>query len=154
MTTQNLRRPAAYLLAGTVALVTSMVVANATTSLTVPNASTISYNLAAGANSSSITPAADRPVLVMGVCTTVGVRGVASVTMLRTATSPVFLEWVGLESPAGAGIVQGFDGGTGSHIAYLDFSHQVDLEVSSTASAFRVHNGSGGTRTGVVTLIW
>jgi hypothetical protein len=55
----------AVVLASVVAILTSVVVANATQTITTPNAVLISYNLAAGANSASITPAASRAVLVM-----------------------------------------------------------------------------------------
>ena len=41
----------------------------------------------------------------------------------------------------------------GTHIVYLDFSHQVDIQVAS-ADTFVVHNASSGTRTGNVTVIW
>jgi hypothetical protein len=64
-----------------------------------------------------------------------------------------FLEWVGLESTAGAAITQGFSGAAGTHILYLDFAHQVDIEVN-TPDSFRVHNGAAAVRTGNVTLIW
>ena len=71
--------------------------------------------------------------------------------MLRIPGS--FLQWVGLESSAGAAITQGFSGVAGTHIVFLDFSHQVDIEVNTTDS-FRVHNGAAAQRTGNVTLIW
>jgi hypothetical protein len=60
---------------------------------------------------------------------------------------------VGLESPAGAAITQGFGGVVGTHIVYLDFSHQVDIEVEDGTS-FRVHNGAAAQRTGNVTVVW
>jgi hypothetical protein len=60
---------------------------------------------------------------------------------------------VGLESHAGAAITQGFSGVNGTHILYLDFADQVDLEVNTTDS-FRVHNGATAVRAGNVTLIW
>jgi hypothetical protein len=139
------------LLAGVVAILTLAVVAQATQTITTPNAAFVSYNLAAGANSAAIFPAANQSVLVMGTCTTLNFRGVGHVTMLRIPGS--FLEWVGLESTAGSSITEGFSGVAGTHIVYLDFSHQVDIEVNTTDS-FRVHNGSPAVRTGNVTLIW
>ena len=42
---------------------------------------------------------------------------------------------------------------TGTHILYLDYSHQVDIEVATTNS-FRIHNGAAARRSGNVTLIW
>jgi hypothetical protein len=144
-------RPATMLLAVIIATVTCAVIAQATQTITTPNAAFISYNLAAGANSAAIFPAANQSVLVMGTCTTLNFRGVGHVTMLRIPAN--FLEWVGLESTAGSAITQGFSGVVGTHILYLDFAHQVDIEVNTTDS-FRVHNGAAAVRTGNVTLIW
>jgi hypothetical protein len=64
-----------------------------------------------------------------------------------------FLEWTGLESTAGSAITQGFSGVAGTHILFLDFSHTVDLQVSTT-DAFVIHNGNGAASDGNVTLIW
>jgi hypothetical protein len=144
-------RPATMLLAVIIATVTCAVIAQATQTITTPNAAFISYNLAAGANSAAIFPAANQSVLVMGTCTTLNFRGVGHVTMLRIPAN--FLEWVGLESTAGSAITQGFSGVAGTHILFLDFAHQVDIEVNTTDS-FRVHNGAAAVRTGNVTLIW
>jgi len=148
---QKLSRPAVWTFAVMVALITSAVVAHATQSLSVPNAATVSYNLAAGANSAAITPSSSKPVFVMGVCTTAGTRGVGQVTLLRIPAN--FIEWVGLESPAGAAITSGFSGAAGTHIVYLDFGSQVDIEVNSP-DTIRVHNGAAAARAGNVTLIW
>jgi hypothetical protein len=76
---------------------------------------------------------------------------VGQVTLLRVPGS--FLEWVGLNSTAGAGITQGFSGTLGTNIVFLDFAHQVAIQVNSPDS-FRIHNGSTGVRFGNVTLIW
>jgi hypothetical protein len=116
-----------------------------------PHAMVISYSLANGASSSPITPPADQPVLIMGIQDQGGFRGVGQVTLLRVAGQ--FLEWVGLESTAGAAITQGFSSTPGTHILYLDFGHSVDLRVNDTDS-FVVHNASGGLASGTVTLIW
>lgn len=149
----TITRVAQLLLTGVVATLTLAIVAHATQTITVPNAASVSYALAAGANSGAISPVADAPVLVMGVQTAVGNRGVGHVTMLRPTVAPNFLEWVGLESTAGAVITQGFSGALGTHIVYLDFSHTVDIEVN-TPTSFRIHNGNAAAQTGVVRLIW
>jgi hypothetical protein len=151
----TITRVAQLLLTGVVATLTLAIVAHATQTITVPNVASVSYALAAGANSGAITPVADAPVLVMGVQTAVGNRGVGHVTMLRPLVLPNFLEWVGLESTsiAGAAITQGFSGVIGTHIVYLDFSHTVDIEVN-TPTSFRIHNGNAAAQTGVVRLIW
>jgi hypothetical protein len=144
-------RLTATLLAIVILMVTFAVTAQAVQTITTPNAAFVSYNLAPGANSAAITPAPNQAVLVMGTCLTLNFRGVGQVTMLRIPNG--FLEWVGLETTAGAGITQGYSGVTGTHILYLDYSHQVDIEVATTNS-FRIHNGAAAQRSGNVTLIW
>jgi hypothetical protein len=139
------------LLAGLVGTITVAVAVQTTQVITTPNGAIIGYNLAPGANSGAIKPAASQAVHVMGVQNTIGFRGVGDVTLLRVPGS--FLEWVGLESPSGAAITSGFSGTPGTHIVFLDFSHQVDIQVDTT-DTFRIHNGSTGLRTGNVTLIW
>ena len=148
---KRLSRPVALLLAAVVATLTLATVARATQTISTPNAALVSYSLAAGANSGAIVPAANQSVLVMGTQLALGFRGVGHVTMLRIPGS--FLEWVGLNSTAGATIAQGFSGTAGTHIVFLDFSHQVNLQVNTTDS-FRVHNASTGVRFGNVTMIW
>ena len=134
-----------------VAYTTFAVPLHAAQTITTPNESVVSYNLAAGASTAGITPIANAPVLVQGVQTTVGYRGVGHVSMLRVPSS--FLEWTGLESPAAAAITSGFSGTKGTHIVYLDYSHLVDIQVDTT-DAFLIHNGNSIAQTGVVTLIW
>src|SRR5213080_2889827 len=70
MRIQKFSRPGVILMATVVVIITSMVVANATQTITAPNAAFISYSLAFGANSAPITPATNRSVLVIGCCTT------------------------------------------------------------------------------------
>ncbi len=150
----KLARPATLLMAGIVAMLTFTVVANAVQTITVANASLISYNLAPGGNLVITVPVTNQPVLVMGCHVTAGDRGVGQVTMIRVPGN--FLEWVGLESTAGAAIAQGFSAATGTHIVFLNFTHSVDLEVQN-ADQFRVHNGrAAGTpnATGNVKMIW
>ena len=138
-------------LAMVAAILTLAIMARATQTITTPNAVVIGYNLAAGANSASVTPVSNQSVLVMGVCTTPSVRGTGHVTLLHV--SGAFLEWVGLESPTPAAITSGFSGALGTHIVFLDFDHLVDIEVNS-ADTFRIHNGSVAGRAGNVTMIW
>jgi hypothetical protein len=130
--------------------VTSTVEADIAAPLLAPNKISIPYSLASGANK-LIAPVANRPVLVMGVCTSLGVRGVGQVTLLHIPRS--FIEWTGLESPFGASITSGFSGTVGTHIVYIDYSHQVDIQIASP-DTIRVHNASGAPRTGNVTLVW
>jgi hypothetical protein len=130
-----------------------MVAANATQTIMAPNAAVASYNLAAGANSVQITPATNKPVLVMGSCTTTPFQGVGQVSLQHI---PSFvIQWVGLESVSGTppAITQGSTNVAGTHILYIDFSHEVAIQVAS-ADTIRVHNGSAGTRAANVTLIW
>ena len=134
-------------MATVVAIITSMVVANATQTITTPNAAFISYNLAAGATSAPITPVTNRSVLVMG-CSTTG--GVGQVSLLHV---PGGIVWVGLESYYPAAIIQGNSSTAGVHIVYINFNHKVDIQMAS-ADTIRVHNGDSVTRDGNVTLIW
>jgi hypothetical protein len=154
MRIQKSSRPLVILLATVVAIITSIVVTNATQTFATPNAASISYSLAAGTSSAAITPALNRAVLVMGCCTTLGFQGVGQVSLVRISNNNV-LEWVGLESPSsgGSAITQGTGGSAVAHIVYINFQHEVDIQVVSV-DTIRIHNGSVGTRAGNVTLIW
>ena len=137
-------------MATVVAIITSVVVANATQTITTPNAAFFSYSLAPNTSSAPITPATNRSVLVMGCCTTVGYRAVGQVSLLHIPST--FIEWVGLESN-GTGITSGFNGTPGTHIVWIDRLRFVDIQVAS-ADTIRVHNGSSITVAGNVTLVW
>jgi hypothetical protein len=147
----NLSRTVGLLIAAAVASMTLAVTVNAGSVLASANRASITYTLPSGATSAAVTPVTNKPVLVMGTTNTFNFRGVGFVTLLHVPAS--FLEWTGLESTAGSAITQGFSGGTGTHIVFLDFAHQVDIEVN-TPDTFVVHNAANATRTGVVTLIW
>ena len=149
-------------LAVLVATLTLSVVVHATQVITTPNAAFFTYSLANGANSAPITPVLGQSVLVMGTQTAFGFRGIGFVTMLHiggSAPTPHFLEWTGIESPSqpgftgGAALTDGFNFAAGTHIVWIDWFHSVDLEVNN-ADTFVVHNASGRTATGNVTLIW
>jgi hypothetical protein len=118
---------------------------------TVAQAFSVAYSLAAGAVSAPIFVPANKPVHLVGVQTAAGFRGVGEAALLHVPSS--FIEWVGLDSTAGAAITQGFSGTAGTKIVFVDFSHQVQVEVASP-DTIRVHNLSSGTRTGSVTLFW
>jgi hypothetical protein len=75
----------------------------------------------------------------MGQQNALGFRGVGQVTLLWVPGE--FLEWVGLESPFAAAITSGFGSTPGQHIVFIDYGHQVDIQVNS-ADTFVVHNGS------------
>src|SRR5438477_6150053 len=81
MRMQKFSRPGVILLATVVVIITSIVVANATQSLTTPNTAFISYSLAGGASSAPITPATNKSVLVMG-CGTTNILGVGQVSFV------------------------------------------------------------------------
>ncbi len=78
------------LFAGFVTVAALNIGVHATQSITTPNASKVSYNLAAGASSAAVNPAESVPVLVMGVQNNLGYRGVGQVAMLHVPSS--FLE--------------------------------------------------------------
>jgi len=139
-------------MAAAVAIITSVVVANATQTITTPNAAFISYNLAAGANSAAITPATNKSVLVMGCCT--NSYGVGQVSLLHVPSTSI--TWAGLECYSGVATTATTAGSSATaltHIVYIDNSHQVQIQVAG-ADTIRVHNGAASTRAGNVTLIW
>lgn len=139
-------------LAMAVFLITSVVLVNAAITVTVPNAASFPFNLPAGGTMAIAVPAVNQPVLLMGATYTVGDRGVGHVSLLRASSAPAFLMWTGLESQPSA-ITQGFSAALGTHIVFIDFAHDVDVEVHS-AAAIRVHNQALALRTGRVTMIW
>jgi hypothetical protein len=151
MRIQKFSRPGVILMATVVAIITSLVAANATQTITTPNAAFVSYNLAAGTNSAPITPATNKSVLVMGCCTTLNYRAVGQVSLLHIPST--FIAWVGLESPSGAAITQGTNSIATTHIVYIDFAHLVDIQVAS-ADTIWIHNGNSITMAGNVTLVW
>lgn len=154
---QPSRRSSAAL-AVIVAITTLAIVGNAVQTITMPNISATTYAVAPGANSPDITvPIVNSPVKVMGNCLIVGRRGIADLTIHRTSVAPLFLQWVGLSSPAGPTVVgDWWPGGGSPHIAWLDFGHQVELRAVS-ASQFDVRSlipAGGPVATGTVKMIW
>jgi hypothetical protein len=138
-------------MATVVAIITSIVVANATQTITTPNAAFVSYSLVAGANSTVITPATNKPVLVMGSCTTPPDEGVGQVSLLHIPS--IAIQWVGLESYGSAAITSGASATVGHHIVWIDALHNVAIEVAS-ADTIRIENIGSSTLAGNVTLIW
>jgi hypothetical protein len=116
-----------------------------------PRKETVTFNLAPGGISAPIPLPEFIPISLTGVVTTLGVRGVGHASLLRVPGS--FIEWTGLESTAGSVITQGFSGTTGAHILFIDFAHDVDVEVSGP-DAIRIHNTAGASRQGSITLIY
>jgi hypothetical protein len=151
---QKFSRPGVILMATVVAIITSMVAANATQTITTPNAAFVSYNLAAFTSSAAITPVTNKSVLVMGCCTTAVQEGVGQVSLLHTSSAG--MGWVGLESykfGSTPTITSGASATAGHHIVWIDGSHQVEIQVAS-ADTILIHNISTGTRAGSVTLVW
>ena len=148
---QKSSRLTVMLVAAVVAIVTSAVVAETEDALFTPNKIVIFYSLPPNGITQGTLLPPNQPVLVMGCCTTHNFRGVGHVTLLDIPNS--FIEWVGLESPSRASITSGFSSAAGTHIVYIDYGHQVDIEVKNNTS-IRVHNGAPALRSGYVTLIW
>ena len=150
---QKFSRPGVILLATVVAIITSVVVANATQTFATPNAAYISYSLASGVNSAPITPAPSKSVLVMGCCTTSNDEAVGQVCMLHIPSN--YIEWVGVESYNGSPstITSGLSFVATAHIVWIDYAHKVDIQVAS-ADTIRVHNADSSTKAGNVTLVW
>ena len=148
---QKSSRWLAILLAAVVAILTSAVVANATQTITTPNAAFISYNLAAGANSAAITPATNRSVSVMGCCTTLGDRSIGQVSLLHIPSGGI--TWPGLESYNLGVDTMGNSNTAGPHMVYIDLFDVVDIQVAS-ADTIRDHNGSDAAKASIVTHFW
>jgi type V secretory pathway adhesin AidA len=143
----------AILLATIVAIITTAVVANATQTITTPNAVKITYSLAAGASSAAITPTTNTSVLLMGCETASGDLGVGQVSLLHSSLG--FIEWAGLESYNGSvATTGGTTGAAGTHIVFIDAFHKVQIQTGASADTIVVHNGDTATRAGNVTLIW
>ena len=151
MRMQKFSRPGVILMATVVAIITSMVVANATQTITTPNAAFITYNLVVGADSAAITPATNRSVLVMGCCTSNGFQGVGQVSLFHIPSGGMV--WTGVEPYGTASITQGSSSTAGTHIVFIDNSHAVEIQVAS-ADTIRVHNFFSFAATVNVTLIW
>ena len=153
MQIEKFSRPGVILMATVVAIITSIVVANATQTITTPNAVNITYSLAAGANSAAITPVTNKSVLVMGCETASGDLGVGQVSLLHSSLG--FIEWAGLESYNGSvATTGGTTGAAGTHIVFIDGGHTVDIRTGASANTIVVRNGDIVTRVGNVTLVW
>ena len=115
-----------------------------------------SYDLAAGATSPPITVPANIPVSLMGTQMVTGFRGIAQASLLSIPGGGGFIEWVGLHSPSGAAITDGFSGSAGTLILFIDWSHCVRVEVAGFAgsSQIQVRNTCGAPRTGAITLTY
>lgn len=109
------------------------------------------YNLAAGADSVQISLPARIPVSLAGNCLTPGFRGVAQATLQSLPTG--FVEWTGLETTSPSSITEGYSKSSGTHILYLDYNHEVDVQVVSSTQ-IKVHNGSTEARRGQITLTY
>jgi hypothetical protein len=153
MRIQKFSRPGVILLATVVVIITSIVVANATQTITTPNAALISFSVAEGVDSAPITPVTNKSVLVMGCCTTAGDQSVGQVSLFHSPSGG--MAWVGLESTYGAAITEGATSTSGYHIVFIDYFHRLAIQVAS-ANTIKIHNtiNSGSTLAGNVTLIW
>ena len=155
MTLRNLVRPAQFVVAAMVVTVTFAVLAHAADYLSPLSRLSVTYKLAPGANSANITPVANTPVMILAdqTGTVCGCDNVGSSLMtVVNSTVDAELVWNGFQSNGG-GLTSGFSPTAGSHIVFIDFGHEVDLEVSN-ATSFHVHNAGSSTYNGNVTLIW
>jgi len=112
-----------------------------------------SYDLVPGSTSQLVEVPSNVPLFLVGTQLGVGFRGVGLVSLLSIPGPGGFLEWTGLDSTAGSAITQGFSGVAGTDIVFLDFSHDVVVEVAD-ATHIQVHNSSPGQRSGNVTIIY
>src|SRR5215472_13236155 len=133
----------AMLLATVVAIITCLAVANATQTITTPNAVKITYSLAAGTSSAMITPATNTPVLVMG-CITNGDFAVGQVSLVHIPGSGMV--WEGLEANSTT-VITGSSNTAGHHIVFIDTVHLLDIEVASP-DTIKIHNADTLTKAG------
>ncbi len=155
MRIEKFSRPGVILMATVVAIITSMVVANATQTITAPNAAFISYNLTTNTASAAITPATNKSVLVMGCNTSTNPAGGAQVSLLHLPSGGI--GWAGLESPTSGAttttITAGSAAAAGTHIVWIDGHHLVDIQVAGL-DTIKIQNHNSTTQAGNVTLIW
>lgn len=119
-----------------------------------PTRRAFAYDLAPGAYSAPISLPPHIPVRMAGTQLAQGTRGIGAVDIMSIPDeNGQFLEWVGLHSTAGASIAQGFSGANGTVIVYVDYAHQVAIEVFS-ATQVRVHNSSSARRFGSISLTY
>jgi hypothetical protein len=121
-----------------------------------PTRATHNYDLAAGATSAPITIPANIPVSLMGTQLVLGYRGVGQANLLSIPGGDGFIEWVGLHSPSGAAITQGFSGAAGALIVFIDWAHCVRVEVAGAAGSnqIQVRNACTEQRRGTITLTY
>lgn len=121
-----------------------------------PSRESFTYDLAPGGISAPIRIPDNIPVHLMGATLTFGFRGVGQAELLSIPGAGGFIEWVGLDSTSGAAITQGFSGVAGTKILFIDFNHQVIVEVAGTAGSgqIRIRNTGAGPRNGVITLVY
>lgn len=121
-----------------------------------PSRVSFTYDLAAGAISPPIRIPDNIPVQLKGVTLTFNFRGVGQAELLSIPGDGGFIEWVGLDSTAGAAITQGFSGVTGTKILFIDYAHQVIVEVAGPAGSgqIRVRNTAAAPRNGIITLVY
>jgi len=149
---QKFSRPGVILMTIVVAIITSIVVANAAQTFATPNAAFISYSLASLSNSAPITLATNRSVLVMGCCTTASDEGVGQVSLQHVPSTKIV--WFGLETTTPATITSGSSATPGTHIVYIDASRHVDIQVASGDTILLHSSLAGLTLAGNVTLVW
>ncbi len=114
----------------------------------------VPYSLAAGAVSAPITVPANRPVQLIGINltgTTPNDGGVGQAALVRFPGA--YIQWVGLHSWVNPSIAQGSSNSPGVDILYIALNHDVVVETAGP-DTIHVHNISGQSQSGSVTLMW
>jgi hypothetical protein len=108
----------------------------------------INFDLAAGENSEEVPIPASHAVHVGGELNSSA--DVGQVTVFRVGGN---IRYFGIKTfDCGACLFAGTAGEEGAKL--LELSNTVQVETGSDVASVRVHNSSGGRRTGYVTLIW
>jgi hypothetical protein len=155
-TSRNIARPAAFLAAAFVLAMPYTNIARASVSAGVlANTATIYYNLAANASAGCYgLPPANSPVLVTGVNTTVGYRGVGFIHLLYATASPALWDWSGINTAgAASNPVASWTTATGVNMVDIGFSHSVSLQTCGV-NGIAVKNNSGVAQAGSFQMLW
>ena len=134
-----------------VLMILAGVVSHAAVTFTTPNSTILPYSLGPLGASVAITPPANTSVLMMGTNTNTTNFGIGTVTLVHIPGT--MIRWVGLESPPIATITQGGSTVTGTHVVYLDYNHNVSVQIVSADQIFVV-NTSAINQTGTLKEIW
>jgi hypothetical protein len=155
-TSRNIARPAAFLAAALVMGLTYTNIARASVSAGVlANTARIYYGLAANAATGCYgLPPANSPIIVTGVNTTVGYRGVGFIHLLYATAAPALWDWSGINTAGvAADAVHSWTSASFVDMVDIGFAHSVSLQ-TCVGNSIRVKNNSGAAQAGSFQMLW